>query len=724
MDISAWMPYNTVPHKTPRVIVACELLRVELRILLLNTCSCSSGAFKGAEGSSRKKPCGLRSCETMAQTQMERRGLSSDAYEVMDGEKYQPYVSPQESIAEFTLRAIISGAFFGVIFGSANAYLGLKAGLTVSTSIPIAVMTVAFFRAMRFVWGKSTILEHNMSQTIGSASSSLASGLIFTIPALFLWGFDPALAQIAALAAFGGVLGILAMIPLRAFLMSREHGKLPYPEGTACAEVLVAAESGGARAAGILQGLGLGFVIRFLAELAHVWEPIVRIGIPRLSKGQLSIETAPMLMGVGFILNYRIASIMVAGSLLSWGCLIPLIAYMGGWLTEPLFPETAKTISEMTPKELWNKYIRYVGAGGVALGGILTILRAFPTMVHSFRLGLKHMGKGGGAAATEAPRTKRDTPMKAVLGGAAIVVLMIALVPHVLGPVESIATRLMAAVCVGIFAFFFVTVSSRIVGLVGVSSNPTSGMTIATLLGTSLIFLALGWTDTVGMVAALTVGTVVCVASSIAGDTSQDLKTGFLVGATPFKQQTGELIGALTSTIAVAATVILLANTYEVGSTDLPAPQATLMKTVIEGVLTQSVPWELVMVGAGVAAIVELLGLPSLPFAVGMYLPLSTMSPIFVGGVIRRLVERGAKGDKAVRESRREGGILFSSGLIAGEGLMGVVIAGYTFAVNKFEFDEWEGIGHEWSGVFDPLVALGVFAVTGYLIWRRAVSNK
>jgi putative OPT family oligopeptide transporter len=653
-----------------------------------------------------------------------REGLSPDAYEPIDGDKYQPYVAPGESIAEFTIKAALSGIVFGVIFGSANAYLGLRAGLTVSTSIPIAVITVAFFRAMRGVWGRSTILEHNTSQTIGSASSSLTSGLIFTIPALFLWGLDPKLAQIAALAAFGGVLGILAMIPLRAYLMSREHGKLPYPEGTACAEVLVAAESGGARATGILKGLGIGFVIRFFAELASVWEPYVRWNLPRPNKAQLGIETAPMLMGVGFILNYRIASIMVAGSLLSWGCLIPLIAYMGEWLTEPLFPEAAKTISEMTPKEMWNKYIRYVGAGGVALGGILTIIRAFPTMVGSFRLAVRHMGTGAEGAGREVLRTRRDTPLKLVLLGVVVIVLMIAAVPHVLSSVESPAMRIIAAMCVAVFAFFFVTVSSRIVGIVGVSSNPTSGMTIATLLGTSLIFLALGWTDTVGMAAALTVGTVVCVASSIAGDTSQDLKTGFLVGATPFKQQTGELLGALTSAIAVAATVILLCNTYEVGSEDLAAPQATLMKTVIEGVLTQSVPWELVLTGAGIAAIMELLGIPALPFAVGMYLPLTTMSPIFVGGVIRRLVERGAKGGKAKLEKRREGGILFSSGLIAGEGLMGVVIAGYTFAVNKWKWEEWEGWGHEWSGPFDPLVALGVFACVGYLVWRSAVKNR
>ncbi len=653
-----------------------------------------------------------------------RRGLSSDAYEAIDGEKYKPYVAPRESMAEFTVRAALSGVFFGVIFGSANAYLGLRAGLTVSTSIPIAVMTVAFFRAARGIWGRSTILEHNTSQTIGSASSSLTSGLIFTIPALFLWGLSPKLAQISALAAFGGVLGILAMIPLRAYLMSREHGKLPYPEGTACAEVLVAAESGGARAAGILKGLGLGFIIRFFADFANVWEPIVRWNVPRLSKAQLGMETAPMLMGVGFILNYRIASIMVAGSLLSWGCLIPLIAHLGDPLTEPLFPETAKVISDMTPKEIWNKYIRYVGAGGVALGGIVTIVRAFPTMLHSFRLAVGHMGAGGEASTEGVLRTKRDTPLKFVLLGVTVIVLLIAAVPHVLGPVESLATRLIAAACVALFAFFFVTVSSRIVGLVGVSSNPTSGMTIATLLGTSLIFLSLGWTDQVGMVAALTIGTVVCVASSIAGDTSQDLKTGFLVGATPYKQQVGEIVGSLTSAIAVSATVILLCNTYEVGSTDLPAPQATLMKTVIEGVLTQSVPWELVMAGAGVAAIMELLGISALPFAVGMYLPLSTMSPIFAGGIIRRLIERGARKDKAALETRREGGILFSSGLIAGEGLMGVVIAGYTFAVSRWKVEKWEGWGHEWSGPLDPFVALGVFALVGYLVWRSAIKNR
>lgn len=653
-----------------------------------------------------------------------RQGLSPDAYEPIDGDKYRPYVAHRESLAEFTVKAVISGIVFGVIFGSANAYLGLRAGLTVSTSIPIAVITVAFFRAMRGVWGRSTILEHNTSQTIGSASSSLTSGLIFTIPALFLWGLNPKLAQIAALAAFGGVLGILAMIPLRAFLMSKEHGKLPYPEGTACAEVLVAAESGGARAAGILKGLGLGFAVRFFAEMANVWDPYVRWNLPRPNKAQLGIETAPMLMGVGFILNYRIASIMVAGSLLSWGCLIPLLSYTGDWLTQPLFPEAAKTISDMTAKEMWNKYIRYVGAGGVALGGILTIVRAFPTMVHSFRLTVQHMGAGGEDGGRDVLRTKKDTPLKFVIFGVAVIVLMIAAVPHVLGPVESLFTRIIAALCVAVFAFFFVTVSSRIVGLVGVSSNPTSGMTIATLLGTSFIFLALGWTDTVGMAAALTVGTVVCVASSIAGDTSQDLKTGFLVGATPYKQQTGELLGALTSAIAIAATVILLCNTYEVGSEELAAPQATLMKTVVEGVLTQSVPWELVLTGAGIAAIMELLGVSALPFAVGMYLPLTTMSPIFVGGVIRRLVERGARGDKKKLETRREGGILFSSGLIAGEGLMGVVIAGYTFAVNKWNWTEWEGWGREWSGSLGPLVSLGVFACVGYLVWRSAVRNR
>jgi putative OPT family oligopeptide transporter len=654
----------------------------------------------------------------------ESRGLSPDAYEPIDGDKYQPYVAPRETLAEFTIKAVISGIVFGVIFGSANAYLGLRAGLTIGTSIPIAVITVAFFRAMKGVWGKSSILEHNTSQTIGSASSSLTSGLIFTIPALFLWGLSPKVAQIAALAAFGGVLGILAMIPLRAYLMSKEHGKLPYPEGTACAEVLVAAESGGARAAGILKGLGLGFVVRFFAEFAHLWDPYVRWNLPRPNKAQLGIETAPMLMAVGFILNYRIASIMVAGSLLSWGCLIPLISYTGEWLTHPVFPEAAKTISEMTPKEMWNKYIRYLGAGGVAFGGILTIIRAFPTMVRSFRMTVKHLGAGAKNAGSEVPRTKKDTPLKFVIFGVAVIVLMIAAVPHVLGPVDSLATRIIAALCVAVFAFFFVTVSSRIVGIVGVSSNPTSGMTIATLLGTSFIFLALGWTDTVGMAAALTVGTVVCVASSIAGDTSQDLKTGFLVGATPWKQQTGEILGSLTSAIAIAATVVLLCNTYEVGSEDLAAPQATLMKTVVEGVLTQSVPWELVLTGAGIAAIVELLGIPALPFAVGMYLPLTTMSPIFVGGVIRRLVESGAKGDKRKLETRREGGVLFSSGLIAGEGLMGVVIAGYTFAVSKWNWTKWEGWGHDWSGPFGPVVALSVFACVGYLVWRSAVRNK
>jgi putative OPT family oligopeptide transporter len=635
-------------------------------------------------------------------------------------QQFQPYIPSGKIIPEFTAKVIISGAIFGILFGAANAYLGLKAGLTVSTSIPVAVMTVAFFRFAKVFFNKgTTILENNISQTIGSASSSLASGVIFTIPALFLWGLDPSLVQMAMLAMLGGLLGILFMIPLRRFLIVQEHGKLPYPEGTACAEVLKASETGGARAGNVFLGLGIGAVYKFFIGFLHLWSDKVTTGIPGLKKAQIGIETTPALLGVGYILGFRISLIMVAGGFISWMILIPAIAYYGEGLTSPLFPETVKLITDMAPSEIWTRYIRYVGAGAVAFGGIATIIRSIPVMIKSFRLSLDEVrGRMRRGPALTAPpkidRTQADLPLTYVAAGVGIIVLILALVPHILGPGESLPVRLVAAPCIAIFAFFFVTVSSRIVGLVGVSSNPTSGMTIMTLLGTSLIFVLLGWTDEIGMVTALTVGTVVCVAASIAGDTSQDLKTGFLVGATPNRQQIGELIGAVTSAFAVCGAVVILNSAYQFGSTDLPAPQATLMKTVIEGVLQAKIPWGFVIAGAGLGAIVELLRLPSLPFAVGLYLPVSTMTPIFVGGCIRRFIEKKYAHDQAQLNQRRERGILFGSGLIAGEGLLGVGIALYAFFLGKPG-----GVGHILPGALGDILSLAIFALLGYLLLRR-----
>jgi putative OPT family oligopeptide transporter len=503
--------------------------------------------------------------------------------------------------------------------------------------------------------GQSTILESNMSQTIGSASSSLASGVIFTIPALFLWGLSPSLLELTLLAMCGGLLGTLAMIPLRRPLIKKEHGHLPYPEGTACAEILVASERGGTQARTVFSALGIGAVYKACTDIVHLWPEDFVQKIPKLPKGVFTLEAAPMFLGVGYILGYNVSAVMVAGSLVSAMIFIPLIAHFGQYIVEPLFPETVKPIADMSADEIWSRYIRYIGAGGVAAGGILTIVRTLPTMVGAFRAGLGELTQRESRAAG-VERTDTDMSFKHLLVGVVAIVLVIAFVPTVLAHVDSVGMRVVAALCVAFFAFFFVTVSSRIVGYVGVSSNPTSGMTIATLIGTSTVFYLLGWTDTVGKVTALTVGTIVCTAASIAGDTSQDLKTGFLLGATPKRQQWGQLIGVLTSATAVCASVMVLNSQYGFGTTDLPAPQATLMKTVIEGILSANLPWTLVFIGALMALIVELLGIRALPFAVGLYLPLSSMSPIFAGGVFRWWVERRNKHDeKRLNEAVRLG---------------------------------------------------------------------
>ncbi|MFH1006209.1 MAG: oligopeptide transporter, OPT family [Candidatus Latescibacterota bacterium] len=627
----------------------------------------------------------------------------------------RPYIPPTEMLPEFTVKAVVLGCLFGMMFGAANAYLGLKAGMTVSTSIPVAVMTVAVFRLLRGRLGPASILEANLSQTVGSASSSLASGVIFTIPVLFLWGLDPTLLQMATLALLGGLLGILFMIPLRRYLIAKEHKNLPYPEGTACAEVLIASEAGGSRARNVFVGLGIGAGYKFLSGFLHLWNERVYLAIPRLKKAVIGVETTPALLGVGYILGYRIAAVMVAGSLVSWVVLIPLIAHFGEGFTTPIFPEMVKTIGQMSPSEIWTRYIRYIGAGAVIFGGIVTVVRSVPTMVESFRLGTEEVRARLSKQFVQRIRTERDLPLFYVLGGAALIVLVIALVPHIIGNVESFGVRLVCALCIAVFSFFFVTVSSRIVGLVGVSSNPTSGMTIVTLLGTSLVFVFLGWTDEMGKVAALTVGTIVCVSASIAGDTSQDLKTGFLVGATPYKQQVGEMIGAIASVLAVCGAVLVLNSVYTFGSPDLPAPQATLMKTVIEGVLSGDIPWGLVLTGVAFGAVAELCAIPSLPFAVGLYLPLSTMTPIFVGGCIRQGIERRYRRDAEQLRDRKEQGILFGSGLIAGEGLMGVGVALYAFFRGKPE-----GIGSDWLGSFGDLFSLALFAMLGYALVRAA----
>jgi putative OPT family oligopeptide transporter len=610
----------------------------------------------------------------------------------MSPEAPRPYVPADREVPELTLKAIGLGILFGIVFGAANAYLGLRAGLTVSTSIPVAVMTVAMFRLLRRAGHGGTILEANLSQTTGSASSSLASGVIFTLPALFMWGMPPDLLQMVLLALCGGLLGVLFMIPLRRFLIVQEHGRLPYPEGTACAEVLKASQGGGSQASQVFLGLGLGAAFKLLTSWLRLVPDSLALALPWPRRAELSMDLSAALLGVGYILGARVATIMVGGGLLSAVVIIPAIAWWGEGRVEPLYPETVRLVSAMSAGEIWNRYVRYIGAGAVATAGIVTLARSLPVMVSSFRAGMARFGRRDAAAGGPAPRTDLDLPYALLGAGILAVTLVMALVPQVFSVIDGAGHQLLAALCVVVFAFFFVTVAARIVGLVGVTSNPTSGMTIAALLGTATIFLAIGWTDAAGKAAALMVGCVVAIAASISGDTSQDLKTGFLLGATPARQQLAQLAGVLTSATFVCLAVLLLAGTFGFGGRELPAPQATLMKLVIDGVIDQSLPWGLVGIGAGIALLAEALRVPSLPFAVGVYLPLSTMTPLFLGGLLRWLLTR--RHDAATAEARTERGVLLGSGFVGGEGLLGVGLAGAAFVLGR----KPEGLGHAWAG--------------------------
>ena len=502
------------------------------------------------------------------------------------------------------------------------------------------------------------------------------------------------------LAMAGGLLGVLFMIPLRRYLIQREHGKLPYPEGTACAHVLVANEAGGTNARNVFIGLGAGALWKALSNWVKLIPDAAHMKIPFLKKGELGMDLSPALFGVGFILGPRIATIMVGGGLLSSLIIIPAIAIWGEG-RPPLYPEMLMTINEMSAGQIWTRYVRYIGAGAVATAGIITLIRSLPVMIESFRIGTHELRGRVGSTVVDAgqtispavPRTSRELPLKFVGIGIFLVGLMLVLIPAPFSALESPLERLVAAVCVIVFAFFFVTVASRIVGMVGVTSNPTSGMTIAALLGTAGVFLVMGWTDINGKAAALTVGCVVAIAASIAGDTSQDLKTGFLLGATPRSQQIGELVGVLTSATFVCLSVLLLAETFGFGSQELPAPQATLMKLVIDGVLEQNLPWGLVAIGAAIAIVIELFRIPSLPFAVGVYLPVATMTPIFLGGMLKLWLERSARDEDQAAE-RRDKGVLLGSGFVGGEGLLGVAIAGVAF----WQGARPAGFGTDWMG--------------------------
>jgi len=591
---------------------------------------------------------------------------------------FQPYVPASQSVAEFTAKAIFLGIIFGLIFGASTVYLGLRAGLTVSASIPIAVLAISVLKKL----GGSTILENNIVQTIGSAGESVAGGVVFTIPALiFLTPFGPnyfSYYHITLLTFAGGILGVLMMVPLRRALIVKEHGVLPYPEGTACAEVLVAGEKGGKLAGLVFAGLGIGALWKSLSWTLNLFLREVGYSFPRTSQfpnATINVDISPEYLGVGYVIGPRIAGTMFAGGVLSWLVLLPLLSILGAAIPTPfppihpnyaLNPATGMPflLSEMAPGQIWSAYIRYIGAGAVLAAGLITLARTLPTIVSSAREGLKGIGV---AAAGTATRTERDIPMTVVLGGSLLLAVFLAVMPGL--PTQGNA---LVSVLVILFGFFFATVSSRITGLIGSSSNPISGMTIATLIITCLIFVGLGWTGDVYAPVAICVGAIICIAAANAGNTSQDLKTGYIVGATPLYQQLGLVIGVIASALVIGWTTLYMHEVFGIGSQEVPAPQATLMATIIKGLLSQELPWGLVLVGIFISVTLELCGIHSLSFAVGSYLPIQTTAPIFCGGLVRWLVERktGVRSD-----SDLSSGTLFSSGLIAGGSLAGILYA-------------------------------------------------
>jgi putative OPT family oligopeptide transporter len=605
--------------------------------------------------------------------------LQSPPRPAADPRAFQPYVPATQAPPEFTLKAIILGALFGLLFGASTVYLGLRAGLTVSASIPIAVLAISVLK--RF--GGSTILENNIVQTIGSAGESIAAGVVFTVPALiFLAPRGPDFFnyyQITIFALAGGILGVLMMVPLRRALIVKEHGVLPYPEGTACADVLLAGERGGGLATKVFVGLGVGALWKSLSWIFNVFRTEVGYTAPRTSQfpnASLNMDISPEYLGVGYVIGPRIAGTMVAGGVLSWLVLLPLLSILGQYINVPLppiHPNYARNpatgqpflISEMAAGQIWSAYIRYIGAGAVLAAGLITLARTIPTIVSSARESFKELGSGGPGGATV--RTEREMPFWIVLGGSVLLALFLAV-----GPGMPTQGSFLASILVVVFGFFFVTVSSRITGLIGSSSNPISGMTIATLILTCLLFVTLGWTGGFYAPIALGVGAVVCIAAANAGATSQDLKTGYIVGATPVYQQWGLVIGALASAFIIGLTTLYLHRVFGIGSQDIAAPQATLMATIINGLLSQNLPWGLVLVGIFISVTLELCGIKSLSFAVGTYLPIATTAPIFVGGLARAFVER--KRGQA-EESEVSAGTLFSSGLIAGGALTGILYA-------------------------------------------------
>jgi putative OPT family oligopeptide transporter len=584
-----------------------------------------------------------------------------------ESEQYQPFVSPHDSPREFTLTAAVIGIVLAIVFGAANAYLGLIIGMTVSASIPAAVISMAIIRGLL---RRNSILENNIVQTMTTAGEALASGAIFTLPALFLWHVNPGLYKITLIVLTGGFLGVLFMIPLRRILVVKEHGRLPYPEGTACARVLMAGEQGGARAKLVFLGLCVGGLFKAAMDALKLFPSEIETKIAGLRQGVIGMDTLPSLLGVGYIVGPRIGGLMAAGGVLAWLVLIPLIAFFGKGAG--VIAPAHDPLSGMDAWGIWDNYIRYLGAGAVAAGGIISLIRTLPTLWRSLT-GMFSSYREVGASAVDFDqtlRTDRDLPSKVTIPVAIAILFFIAFWP-------ALNVGLIGALGILIVGFLFVTVSARIVGIVGSSSDPVSGMTIATLLIVATAYRAFGYRDLNGMVVSLVVGAIICTALAIAGDISQDLKTGFLVGATPRKQQLAMLLGVMASGISIGWVLLLLNAAYGFGSKALPAPKAVLMKLIVEGIMNANMPWDLIFIGAASAVAIELLGVEALPVAVGIYLPVHISLPVFFGGVVRWIADKvSASRSESDLEASTERGVLLSSGLIAGESLVGILIAG------------------------------------------------
>ena len=626
--------------------------------------------------------------------------------------EFKPYIPAEKITPEITFTSVIMGIILAVVFGAANAYLGLRVGMTVSASIPAAVISMGVIRVLM---RKNSILESNLVQTIGSAGESLAAGAIFTLPALFLWAAEgkmdkPQLLEITLIALIGGLLGVFFMIPLRNALIVKEHGILPYPEGKACAEVLLAGEEGGANASTVFAGMGFAAIFKFIIDGLKLVAGEISVGVKGFA-GQIGTQIYPAVMSVGYICGPRISSYMFAGGVLSWLVLIPMIVLFGENIVIYPGTETIGAIyAEGGASAIWGSYIRYIGAGALAAGGIISLIKSLPLIVRTFGDSLKSMG---GSRATGA-RTDRDISMKVVLLAIAVLTLLVWLIP-------AIPVSLLGAAIIVVFGFFFATVSSRMVGLVGSSNNPVSGMAIATLLVSTLILKFTGSDGIAGMTTAIAIGSIICIVAAISGDTSQDLKTGYILGATPKKQQIGEVIGVVASALAIGGTLYLLDTAWGFGSEQLGAPQATLMKMITEGVMDGNLPWTLVFIGVFIAVVVEVVGIPVLPFAIGVYLPVQLNACIMVGGLIRLVLDRIRREEKE-KTAIINDGILFCSGMIAGEGLVGILLALFAvFGIDKaIDLSGKLGI----SPLVSNIGGLVLFAITIFTVLKFSLLKK